>query len=478
MLALAVAQAPAASASPGPAFHAASRGDVASASFERSSSGPIDWLVLAPHPDDAVLVAAGVIARAVRSKQEVAVAFMTNGDLGCGRDGALREQEAIRGLGELGLDEQHVYFLGYPDGYLARLGEAVLPPVERRIAGACVTGNTTYAVRGHEGRDVHSLWSGRSGSYTADDAVADLSVLLDRLDPRQVVVTHPMDIHPDHAATYALLRRALARTGKTPVLHRAFVHAGDCWPIGTEPGEPCSPTVIEPDVPFPPLLGDLRDYHFTERIPVPPDFTLPDPRANPKIRSIAAHRSQLGPEPLETYLFGFSRRDEAFFVESPYGADRERPAPSGEEAAPTYVALSRTAPQQEIAQALPLAVAFEWPKGPPAVEMLAGDGGAYRLAFDGAENAAVLERIEGGRRRSLKRWLLPHDMWRARDSERVELRFEPRPADGDVSEISLYVRSEIVGVAVDVHPRRAGQRLAADFQAAQVGDLEVTLSAP
>ena len=28
-------------------------------------------------------------------------------------------------------------------------------------------------------------------------------------------------------------------------------------------------TVIDPSAPFPPLLGALRDYRFTERIPVP-----------------------------------------------------------------------------------------------------------------------------------------------------------------------------------------------------------------
>ena len=53
----------------------------------------------------------------------------------------MRESESVRGLAELGLDEQHVYFLGYPDGYLARLGHVALPPVERRIDGQCVHGN-------------------------------------------------------------------------------------------------------------------------------------------------------------------------------------------------------------------------------------------------------------------------------------------------------------------------------------------------
>src|SRR6185437_12116826 len=125
-----------------------------------------------------------------------------------------------------------------------------------------------------------------SAVYTSDNAVADLSALLESLRPSQIVVTHPMDVHPDHAATYAFLRRALAQTGHTATLHRAFVHAGDCWPLGPEPAEPCPRTVIDPSAPFPPLFGALSGYAFTERLPVPGDFLIPDVDANPKLRAI------------------------------------------------------------------------------------------------------------------------------------------------------------------------------------------------
>ena len=397
---------------------------------------------------------------------------MTNGDLTCSRDGAVREAESIRALAELGLDEQHVYFLGYPDGYLARLGHAALPPVERRIDGDCVRGNETYARHGHDGRDVHSTWFGGSATYTADNAVADLTALLESLRPRQIVVTHPMDVHPNHAATYALLRRALARAGMTATLHRALVHTGDCWPLGPEPAEPCARTVIDPSAPFPPLLGALRDYRFTERIPVPEDFLRPDVDANPKLRAIRSFRSQLGPVPLETYLFTFSRREEPFFTESPAacGVDDGAPPCPASGAPAVDVVLGRGLPQQPVRQDLPLAVAFDWPRSPPDIEVLADERGAYRFAYDPVAQAAVLSRIDGAERRTVKTWPLPHDLWGSGDRERVELRFDPRPQDGDVSEITLLVRRELVGVAVDVHPRRSGRIVRAAF-----GDAPATL---
>ena len=124
---------------------------------------------------------------------------------------------------------------------------------------------------------------------------------------------------------------------------------------------------------------------------------------------------------------------------------------------PLDVVLSRTAPQQSVSQHLPLAVAFDWPKSPPAIEVLADETGAYRFAYDPARAAAVLSRVDRGEPRILKTWLLPHDLWESSDRERVELRFDPRPRDGNVSEITLFVRRELVGVAVDVHPRRTGR---------------------
>ncbi len=404
---------------------------------------------------------------------------MTNGDLTCRRDGGVREGESVRALAELGLDEQHVYFLGYPDGYVARLGHVPLPPVERRIDGKCVLGDETYALHGHDGRDVHSAWFGESATYTADNAVADLSKLLEALRPRNIVVTHPMDVHPDHAATYALLRRALARTGMTPTLHRALVHAGDCWPLGPELAEPCSPTVIDPSAPFPPLLGALRDYRFTERISVPDDFLSPDIDANPKLRAIRTFRSQLGPSPLQSYLFTFSRSEEPFFVESPQSCGAgDALACESSAGPPVKVVLSRTVPVRRVRQDLPLAVAFDWPKSPPAIEVLADETGAYRLAYDPGAHAAVLSRVERGERRTVKTWLLPHDLWASGDQERVDLRFDPRPRDGDVAEITLLLRREFVGVAVDVHPRRTGRTLRAVFDAGPAAlELAITSSA-
>ena len=211
------------------------------------------WVVIAPHPDDEALMASGVLLHAVTSGVEAAVIVMTNGDLDCLYDGIRREGETVAGVSALGVPEDRVFFLGYPDGSLGRLGRAPLPPTRRLVDGRCVLGNTTYGARGFGGRDYHSVRFGSSGLNTRENLVADLASLLEDLRPTDVVITHLADTHPDHAAAYALFRSAMDRVSSAPRVHRGIVHNGDCWPTGTVPREPCPVALIAPDEPLPAL---------------------------------------------------------------------------------------------------------------------------------------------------------------------------------------------------------------------------------
>jgi LmbE family N-acetylglucosaminyl deacetylase len=73
-------------------------------------------LVVSPHPDDDVLMSAGVIHKAAQRGEPVRVVYMTNGDVGGEASGYGREREAVRALGRLGVSQDDAIFLGYPDG--------------------------------------------------------------------------------------------------------------------------------------------------------------------------------------------------------------------------------------------------------------------------------------------------------------------------------------------------------------------------
>lgn len=267
--------------------------------------------VLAPHPDDESLMAAHVIATAVDEGRDVHVLIMTNGDLGCERDGWLRQRETVAAMAELGLPEERIRFLGYPDGHLRSLGATPLLPLARRSEdGGCGEGHATYGARGERGMDVHRARTGVPGPYVLTSVIDDLVWLLERDRPTDVYVSHPIDDHPDHATTYVLLRRALDRASLDvlPTLHRAIVHAGGCWPNGNAPREPC-PEPNAHGTAYPPLPPPLEGYVPNERVPVP------DGGARAR-RAIARHRSQLHTDVERDWLGTFARAEAVYYRET------------------------------------------------------------------------------------------------------------------------------------------------------------------
>ena len=89
-------------------------------------------LILAPHPDDESIGCAGLIQHALKAGAEVRVVYLTNGDhnefafivyekrLTFRKGefihmGLVRHLEAIKAMNLLGLNEDKLVFLGYPD---------------------------------------------------------------------------------------------------------------------------------------------------------------------------------------------------------------------------------------------------------------------------------------------------------------------------------------------------------------------------
>ena len=256
----------------------------------------VDVLVIAPHPDDEVLLAAGVMDRAVREGRRVSVIIVTNGDYSCERDGYLREAESIAALKSLGVRETDVHFLGYPDGALSKLTSIPHAPMEHRDAvGQCVARTGTYADRGAGRLDEHTARTGTPADWTSDALTGDLEALLRRLAPREVYLAHGIDEHPDHAMTYVYFRRALDRLDTAPAMvHRGLVHLGECWPSDCV-------KYFTPKLATPPLPRGLAGYVPTERLPVD---------ATRKLAAITKYTSQLSP-----WLTSFARPDEVFFPE-------------------------------------------------------------------------------------------------------------------------------------------------------------------
>ncbi len=123
--------------------------------------GPLDWLVLAPHPDDAEIGAGGTLLRLAAAGKATGILELTRGEGGTLGDPDTREAECRAAAAILGLRWRGQ--LGLPDG-----GLADTPEQARALAAAL-------------------RW----------------------VRPRVLVVPHSRDRHPDHFGAYHLSKRGV-----------------------------------------------------------------------------------------------------------------------------------------------------------------------------------------------------------------------------------------------------------------------------
>jgi LmbE family N-acetylglucosaminyl deacetylase len=148
-------------------------------------------LVFAPHPDDETLACGGTIARKVAAGADVRVVFMTDGS--ASHPGVIapdvlrpmRREEARKAAKALGLEDEALAFLDFPDGILAASHENAVPAVK---------------------------------------------ALLDRHRPRQVFVPYRRDTHRDHDATFRIVHEALQKAGLRAWLFEYPVWLWNHWP--------------------------------------------------------------------------------------------------------------------------------------------------------------------------------------------------------------------------------------------------------
>ncbi len=242
-------------------------------------------LVLAPHPDDEVLGAGGVLREAVSRGLPVRVVFLTHGDSnewsflayrkrpvlmpgGALAMGALRQREAVAASAALGVPAQDLTFLGYPDyGTLDiwRSHWGTRPPDRGRITRA---------------RAVPYPTAFRPGApFKGEEILSDLETILREFRPTRIFVSHPADHHPDHAALYLFTCVALwdLQGEVTATVHPFLVHYPG-WPSGKgfRPGEELSP----PD-------RLLASFNWQTRELAPEEVAA-------KRLALAAHRTQYG----------------------------------------------------------------------------------------------------------------------------------------------------------------------------------------
>lgn len=262
-------------------------------------------LVLAAHPDDETLGVGGVIQKAVNAGAEVKIVYLTHGDqnemsslfyqkkpllkredfLDSGR---LRKREAIEATKLLGVPEQNLIFLGYPDfGSLGiwkkHWGEKAKPyrSLLTRVNKVLYKEDATY---------------GRY--YKGENVVADMAAILSEYKPTQLFVPAPYDLNTDHQAAFLFLNAAYlnVKDSMGPLRQFTYLVHYPKWP---------QPRRYEPGMrlEIPDILIDGNSSNWMA-------INLSDEEIQKKFEALSEYKSQLSYS--KKFLLSFVRQNEVF----------------------------------------------------------------------------------------------------------------------------------------------------------------------
>lgn len=204
---------------------------------------PIDGgdrvLIIAPHPDDEAIGCAGIIQQALSSGAKVTIAYMTNGDhnqlafmvyekritLRTGEFihmGRVRRAEAIEAMKLLGLKEENLVFLGYPDFGTFTIfnrhwqDKRPFKSLLTRISSVPYKENLSF-----------------KAPYKGESILEDLKKVLRNCRPNKIFVSHPADTNLDHRAAYLYLQIALRDLDKELGAAKIYPYLIHCvgWPM-------------------------------------------------------------------------------------------------------------------------------------------------------------------------------------------------------------------------------------------------------
>ena len=274
-------------------------------------------LILAPHPDDETIGAGGVIQKALLGGAAVYVACYTNGDANelafimyekritffkgeFLHMGEVRRKETVAALKFLGVNEDKMFFLGYPDlgtmHIMLKFWGAGKP---YRSLLTRVT-NVPYQ---------ENLSAG--AAYTGENILKDIKTVLAKARPTKIFVSHPMDTNPDHQSLYLFLRVALwDLEGRIPrpQVYTYLVH----WRGWPKPRR------------FRPELALLPPENFTESGILWQKLDMTEGQIRKKGEALGFYKSQIPYNPF--YLQSFARKNE-LFGEQPFIILKDRETP-------------------------------------------------------------------------------------------------------------------------------------------------------
>jgi LmbE family N-acetylglucosaminyl deacetylase len=267
---------------------------------ELSITGSTRLLVFAPHPDDEVIGAGGLIQKVHAAGGAVQVVYLTNGEayregvravegrikptaVDYRKYGQLRRDEAHAALGVLGLHSSQLRFLGFPQG-LDQL-------LTRNWSKSSFRSPYTQLVRPARPDPLEP-----DARFRGADLRDEIAHVIETFRPTQILVTRKEDQHVDHCAAWFFVTDAVAQAehedpGVAPDVFTYIVHYF-AWPFDDGSESLASP---------PGLSSGASGW-----------LTVPLTRAEVRTKRTALHRYKSQMKVMDWFLEGFARTSEVF----------------------------------------------------------------------------------------------------------------------------------------------------------------------
>ena len=260
-------------------------------------------LVIAPHPDDEVLSAAGLMQRVHEGGGAIRVVYLTNGEgypegvrveehhqsptPADYRDyGRRREREARTALEALKIGEYTMTFLSFPDGGLGKLMRRYWS--ERRAAY-----RSPYTRRD---RPPQSKVLIEATEFRGEDLTQELARIIGDFRPTMIVAPRKEDQHVDHCAAWYFTADALSDVTRVEPEFSAdlvtYIIHYYSWPF-----EDDGPSLAPP----PQLRGGVSGW-----------LSLPLTTTEAHAKSVALKRYRTQMHVMAWFLDGFARSNEMF----------------------------------------------------------------------------------------------------------------------------------------------------------------------
>ncbi|MGN0954789.1 PIG-L family deacetylase [Dialister sp.] len=250
-------------------------------------------MIIVPHEDDEINLAGSSIITACQENLRVICVFLTNGDWEY--PAFVRINEAVKSLKIMGVSEENIIFLGYPDGGAAAEKSIfrISAPRENQEH------KETYGTETHP--DFAYSNHGRHSSYTWKNLLCDLENVILKFKPGIILATD-FDRHPDHRmASIAfdtvmgnILNDYYANGKYLPVVLKGFCYCTGFESVADFYGRHLLSSVVNKEkIQSSKFDTDNPVYEWDKRVRIPvPIETRLDLRHNLIFKALYAHVSQ------------------------------------------------------------------------------------------------------------------------------------------------------------------------------------------